>query len=285
MVKLTAFGLLLSSVVTSVATAGPLDASNVTCSKQRISTPPVLFGKIAFADGPHEVVCKLQEMGHSSATVSFAVNNYKMIEPREISIRKRTYQEIVNSFWASANRLAKSAKTEHAMYRDHFSFRGHALDYYIPGGPSNIFSGNIGPTIDASNVNWEGINFYGQFQFVQEDDPFSFALSRIEKGDPIIIHPWMGRNVLETAYLGRISLSYVKNDKDMTPAVATETRNVALDLFRTLYSRYGDKVHFALSSNGANATLEADGVLYNVSYTETGRIFADLIVDIGRKPR
>lgn len=283
MAKLFPCWLMLAAVLSSAASAGQFDASNATCSAQRASTPPVLFGKIAFADGPHEVVCKLRETGYANGTVSFDVNNYRMLEPYATTIGKRTYQEIVNSYWVSAGKLAKSSKTEHAPYRDNFKFRGHSLDYYIQGGPTNVFTGRVVPVIEAANVDWEGAKFYGRFQFNQEMEPFSFAINRVKRGDPVVIHPWMGKKVLETAFLSGISLSYAKDDKDVTPALAAETRKVALKLFRDLYSRYGDRVKFGRSSDGADAVLEDNGAVYKVSYRERGNIFADLIVDIGRK--
>jgi len=285
MAKVSPYWLMLAAVLTSSASAGQFDASNASCSEQRVSTPPVLFGKIAFADGPHEVVCKLGESGYASGTVSFDVNNYRMLEPSAVTIGKRTYQEIVNAYWASAGKLAKSSKIEHVPYRDNFKFRGHSLDYYIQGGPKNVFTGTVVPVIEAADIDWEGVKFYGRFQFNQEMEPFSFAINRVKRGDPVIIHPWMGKHVLETAFLSGISLSYAKDDKEVTPAVAAETRNVALKLFRDLYSRYGDRVKFGRSSDGADAVLEDDGAVYKVSYRERGNIFADLIVDIGRKPR
>ena len=260
-------------------------ASNSPCSKQRVSTPPALLDNIAFADGPHEVVCKLQEMGFKSATVDFEVNNRKEFEPKAATIGKRTYQEIVNSYWASAGKLAKSSNLEHVAYRDAYAFQGHALDYYIKSGPKNVFTGPVVPVIEAADVEWEGVKFYGRFQFNQEIEPFSFAINRVKRGDPVIIHPWMGKSVLETSFLNRISLSFARDDKEVTPAVATETKQVAPDLFRKLYSTYGDKVRFERSSDGADATLEENGVVYKVSYREKGRAFADLIVDIGRKPK
>lgn len=283
MAKLFPCWLMLAAVLSSAASAGQFDASNATCSAQRASTPPVLFGKIAFADGPHEVVCKLRETGYANGTVSFDVNNYRMSEPHATTIGKRTYQEIVNSYWSSAGKLAKSSKTEHVPYRDNFKFRGHSLDYYIQGGPTNVFTGRVVPVIEAANVDWEGVKFYGRFQFNQEMEPFSFAINRVKRGDPVVIHPWMGKKVLETAFLSGISLSYAKDDKDVTPALAAETRKVALKLFRELYSRYGDRVKLGRSSDGADAVLEDNGAVYKVSYRERGNVFADLIVDIGRK--